>query len=65
MMLGSNINIALRKMHMMLKGNIAHDIAQCSLSGIPTFLPTEEGGVIEFDGHRQKGPPVVFCGAPR
>jgi len=29
------------------------------------LMATEGGGVIEFDGHRQKGPPVAFCGAPR
>jgi len=33
---------------------IGHDIAQCSLSYISTVLPAEVGGVIEFDGHRQK-----------
>jgi len=50
---------------MMLRGNIAHDIVQCSLSCISTVLPTEGGGVIEFDDHRQRGPAVGFCGAPR
>jgi len=42
-----------------------HIILLCSLSCISTVPPTEGGGVIEFDGHRQKGPPVAFCGAPR
>jgi len=59
------LHIMLRILHMMLKGNIAHDIVLSVQSSQCFNCPFAEGrGVISFDGHWQKRPPVAFCGAP-